>query len=103
MPDLKKYLVPVLLILVAALVAYIAFVPSVPCAGCNAKVGFVFSPHSEQQVVDFIGSAHQTVDIEMYTFSSDAMMSAVGDAIKRGVHVRIIMEPRVEEDRKSVV
>ncbi len=103
MPDLKKYLVPVLLILVAALVAYIAFVPSVPCAGCNAKVGFVFSPHSEQQVVDFIGSAHQTVDIEMYTFSSDAMMSAVGDAIKRGVHVRIIMEPRVEDSRKQKV
>lgn len=102
-PDLKRYLVPFLLILVAALLCYIAFLPPVPCAGCNAKVDFVFSPHAEAEVATFIGSARETVDIEMYTFSSDAMMSAVGDAIKRGVRVRIILEPRVEDSRKQKV
>lgn len=102
-PDLKQYLVPLLLVLVAGLLCYIAFLPPVPCAGCNAKVDFVFSPHAEAEVVSFIGSARETVDIEMYTFSSDAMMKAVGNAVKRGVRVRIIMEPRVEDSRKQKV
>ncbi|MFA6489517.1 MAG: phospholipase D family protein [Candidatus Micrarchaeia archaeon] len=102
-PDLKRFVVPCLLILIAGLLAYIAFLPAVPCAGCNAKVDFVFSPHAEAEVVAFIGSARETVDIEMYTFSSDAMISAVGDAVKRGVRVRIIMEPRVEDSRKQKV
>jgi len=103
MPDLNRWLVPFLLILIAGLLAWIAFLPPVPCAGCNAKVDFVFSPHAEGEVVAFIGSAHETVDVEMYTFSSDAMITAAGDALKRGVRVRVIMEPRVQDTRKQKV
>ena len=99
----EKTAVIVLLLLVAALVLYIAFLPAAACAGCNAKVEFVFSPGAESQVVAFIHSAQKTVDIEMYTFSSDVIMREIGEAEKRGVQVRVIMEPRVEDSRKQKV
>ena len=92
-----------LLLLVAVLVGYIAFLPPSACAGCNAKVEFVFSPGAEGQVAAFIRSAQKTVDIEMYTFSSDVIIREIGEAEGRGVKVRIIMEPRVEDSRKQGV
>jgi len=90
-----------LLLLVAALVAYVAFIPAPPCAGCNAIVSFVFSPAAEGEVISFIRSAQETVDIEMYVFTSDDVARELGDAVKRGVRVRVIMEPRVEDSRKQ--
>ena len=95
--------IAVLLLLVGVLLGYIALLPPAACAGCNAKVEFVFSPGAESQVVAFIHSAKETVDIEMYTFSSDVIMREIGEAEKRGVTVRVIMEPRVEDSRKQGV
>ena len=95
--------ITVLLLLVAALLGYIALLPPLACAGCNAKVAFIFSPHAQGDVIAFIHSAQKTVDIEMYTFTSDDVIREIGEAEKRGVKVRIIMEPRVEDSRKQGV
>jgi phosphatidylserine/phosphatidylglycerophosphate/cardiolipin synthase-like enzyme len=87
--------------LAAGMLAYALVFQSLPCAGCNAKVSFVFSPQAEDDVVLFLSSAKKTIDIEMYTFTSDAALRAIGDAIKRGVQVRIILEPRVDDSRQK--
>ena len=97
----KESAIALLLLLVAILLLYIAFLPAAPCAGCNAKVGMVFSPGAEGEVVAFIGSAKESVDVEMYVFTSDDVARALGEAAARGVRVRVIMEPRIEDSRKQ--
>ncbi len=93
----------ILLLLVAALLGYIALLPPTPCEGCNAKVEMIFSPDAQPEVVSFIRSAQKTIDIEMYVFTSDDIIRELGEAQKRGVRVRVIMEPRVEDARKQKV
>ncbi|VVB98824.1 Cardiolipin synthase [uncultured archaeon] len=95
--------IAVLLIIVAALLLYIAFTPTSSCPGCNAIVSFVFSPNAQPEVISFINSAKESVDIEMYVFTSDDVIKALSDAEKRGVKVRVIMEPRVDDSRKQKV
>jgi len=96
-------LIALLLIFVSVLLLYIAFLTPSACAGCNAKVEMVFSPDAQAEVISFIRSAERTVDIEMYVFTSDDIIRELGDAKKRGVQVRVIMEPRVEDSRKQKV
>lgn len=100
--DAKSAAIVVLLLLAACLLAYIVFF-SPPCSGCNAKVSFVFSPGAEGEVVSFIRSAQKTIDIEMYVFTSESVLRELADAEKRGVQVRVILEPRVEDSRKERV
>ena len=99
--DARDAAVLFLLVLVAALLAYIAFLPPAPCAGCNARVSLVFSPGAEGEVVSFIRSAQKSIDIEMYVFTSDDIARELGEAVKRGVRVRVMMEPRVQDSRKQ--
>jgi len=99
--DSQACMITFLLLLVAGLIAYIALNLAPPCAGCNAKVEFVFSPQSEEDVIALIRSAQKTIDIEVYTFTSNDIIRELGEAEKRGVQVRVIMEPRVEEPRKD--
>ena len=61
----------------------------------------LFSPGAEGEVVSFIRSARESIDIEMYVFTSDVVARELGEAVKRGVRVRVIMEPRVEDSRKQ--
>jgi len=98
---MKETAIALLLLLVAILLFYIALLPPAACAGCNAIVSFVFSPAAEGEVVSFIRSAHESIDIEMYVFTSDVIARELGEAVKRGVTVRVIMEPRVEDSRKQ--
>jgi cardiolipin synthase A/B len=97
----KELAICLLLILAAILLAYIAFLPPAACAGCNAKVALVLSPGAQGEVVSFIRSAQESIDIEMYVFTSDGIARELGEAVKRGVSVRVIMEPRVEDSRKQ--
>jgi phosphatidylserine/phosphatidylglycerophosphate/cardiolipin synthase-like enzyme len=92
-----------LLLLSAALMGYIALLPPTACAGCNAKVEMVFSPNVQPEVVSLIRSAQKTIDIEMYVFTSEDMIRELGEAQKRRVKVRVIMEPRVDDARKQRV
>jgi phosphatidylserine/phosphatidylglycerophosphate/cardiolipin synthase-like enzyme len=74
-----------------------------PCAGCNARVSLVMSPGAKEDVITFIRSAKESIDVEMYVFTSEDMVRELSDAVKRGVRVRVIMEPRVEDSRKQKI
>ncbi|MCX8175344.1 MAG: phospholipase D-like domain-containing protein [Candidatus Micrarchaeota archaeon] len=99
----ERIAIALLILIAAALALYILLAPSAPCAGCNAIVSFVFSPKSEGRILSLIGSASRTIDIEMYVLTSNDVISALSDAQKRGVRVRVIMEPRIEDSRKQRV
>ena len=101
--DTRDIALMVLLLLVAALLFYVAFLPPAACAGCNAKISLLFSPGAEGEVVSFIRSAKESVDVEMYVFTSNVVAREIGDAVKRGVRVRVILEPRVEDSRKQAM
>ncbi len=100
--DAKWALLFLSLFALAAIIgAYLLNPP--PCAGCNAKVSFVFSPDAEGEVVSFLRSAEKSIDIEMYVFTSENIIRELADAESRGVRVRVILEPRIEDSRKERV
>ncbi|MEW6723022.1 MAG: phospholipase D family protein [Candidatus Micrarchaeota archaeon] len=55
----------------------------------------VFSPEDGREIIDFIDSARETLEIEVYTMSSRDVVDALGRARARGVDVRIILERNV--------
>ncbi|MEM2137806.1 MAG: phospholipase D-like domain-containing protein [Candidatus Anstonellaceae archaeon] len=99
--DRRDIAIVALLLLVAALLLYSGFATLPACSGCNAKVDFVFSPGAEGEIVSFIRSAEKTIDIEMYVFTSDAIVREIAEAERRGARVRVILEPRVQDERKD--
>ena len=103
LPDYRDLAIVLPLLLCAGLTLYIAFALQLPCPGCNAKADFIFSPNSEQQVLSLIRSAQKTVDIEIYTFSSEDVLRELAEAESRGVRVRVIIEPRTADYRKDRV
>ncbi|MEK6982785.1 MAG: phospholipase D-like domain-containing protein [Candidatus Micrarchaeota archaeon] len=56
----------------------------------------IFSPNSEDQIISLIDSSQKTIDIEMYTFSSQKIILALKRAESRGVKIRVILEKRIE-------
>ncbi len=59
-----------------------------------AAVMPVFSPEQGDAVVEFIDSAEETLDIEIYILSSRDVVEALEMAKSRGVNIRIIIEER---------
>lgn len=55
----------------------------------------VFSPEQGYKVIDFIDQAEESLDIEVYVFTSEEVIDALERAKDRGVTVRIILEKRV--------
>jgi len=102
-PDRRDIAIVALLLLVAALLLYSGFATLPACAGCNAKIAFVFSPDAQDDVVALLRSAEKTIDIEMYVFTSDAIVREISEAEKRGVQVRVVLEPRIEDSRKEKI
>jgi phosphatidylserine/phosphatidylglycerophosphate/cardiolipin synthase-like enzyme len=100
-PWLKDCAIVLLLLSCAVLALCIAFLPVPACPDCNAKATLVISPGAEADVVSLIRSAEKSIDIEMYVFTSDDIVRELSEAVKRGVRVRVLMEPRVEDSRKA--
>ncbi|MFH1056780.1 MAG: phospholipase D-like domain-containing protein [Candidatus Micrarchaeota archaeon] len=65
---------------------------------CALGVTTVFSPDSQEQFVSIISSAEKTLDVMLYQFSNPEMKDALAFAVRRGVAVRIILEPRVDSN-----
>lgn len=90
----KKFLLFFLLgilvgIIIFALVSQIFF---------PVTVQTVFSPENGDEIISFIDSARESIDIEMYVFTSEEIVKAIKRASDRGVAVRIILEKRVIND-----
>ena len=58
----------------------------------------VFSPENGDEIIYLIDSAQQSIDIEMYVFTSDEILAALERASSRGVRARLILEKRVISD-----
>jgi phosphatidylserine/phosphatidylglycerophosphate/cardiolipin synthase-like enzyme len=55
----------------------------------------VFSPEQGGEIIGFIDSAEETLDIEVYILSSRDVVAALERAKARGVEIRIIVERNV--------
>lgn len=69
---------------------------SYPLLFPQTSVTAIFSPEEGAEIVKFISSANSTLDIEVYTFSSEEALNAVLSANDRGVKVRIILERDIQ-------
>ncbi|MFH0835937.1 MAG: phospholipase D family protein [Candidatus Micrarchaeota archaeon] len=65
---------------------------------CAESVESVFSPDAEWRAVELIGSAQESVWVEMYLFTNTNLRKALLDAAGRGVEVRVLLEPRVDSN-----
>ncbi|MBN1169620.1 phospholipase D family protein [Candidatus Micrarchaeota archaeon] len=55
-------------------------------------VNTVFSPDDGREIIDLIDSAEDSIDIEMYVFTSRDVVEALERAKNKGVEIRIIVE-----------
>jgi phosphatidylserine/phosphatidylglycerophosphate/cardiolipin synthase-like enzyme len=62
----------------------------------GVTVETIFSPGSEARLVSFIDSSQKSLDVELYQFSNSALKAALVRAVRRGVVVRVILEPKVD-------
>ncbi|VVB67247.1 Cardiolipin synthase B [Candidatus Norongarragalina meridionalis] len=83
--------------------AFFLLIPSAQRAFCvnSSAITPVFSPNSDGQLLSFIASAKQTLDVELYQFSYPPLLSALQDAAARGVAVRLILEPRIDANLET--
>ena len=65
---------------------------------CANSVEAVFSPGLEGTLVSLLGSANESIEVELYQFSHQPLKDALVDAKERGVRVRVILEPRLSGD-----
>ena len=86
-------------IIFCLLVALGVFVPSSAVATSAQPV---FSPNSEPQVIDFLNSAQNSIDVEMYIFSSKNVADALVQKAQSGVKVRVIVELRTDSGASLV-
>jgi phosphatidylserine/phosphatidylglycerophosphate/cardiolipin synthase-like enzyme len=59
--------------------------------------------HIFELVGRMIGSAHRRVLVEMYELGRTDIVRSLGAAVGRGVEVRVITDPTVQQSRKSAV
>lgn len=98
----KDLAIVFLLALCGILIGYIALLPQISCH-CNTTAEALVSPKAQDDIIEFIRSAKESIDIQMYILTSEEVMRELGLAAQRGVQVRIILEPRVEDARKQRV
>jgi phosphatidylserine/phosphatidylglycerophosphate/cardiolipin synthase-like enzyme len=63
-------------------------------AGTETPEGLYFSPGggAASALVEAIGQSRETIDVEMYYFTSADLAAALGDACGRGVRVRVVLD-----------
>lgn len=66
--------------------------PSIPS---GTVIASVFSPSAEPIFSDLLSKAKHSIDIEVYTFSSDSILNELVSAKNAGVKIRVILEKRV--------
>lgn len=67
-------------------------------AGVGAPPRLVISPGSEQEILSFLQSANSSLDVMLYQFSYAPFKAALVETAKRGVRVRLILEPKIDSN-----
>ncbi|MEM3400341.1 MAG: phospholipase D-like domain-containing protein [Candidatus Micrarchaeia archaeon] len=71
------------------------------CSGCVIEK--VLSPGSEGTILGMIDRAESSIDVEVYTFTYQKIADALIRAHKRGVRVRVILEPTVDSAAQNSI
>ncbi|MEW5955913.1 MAG: phospholipase D-like domain-containing protein [Candidatus Micrarchaeota archaeon] len=75
-----------------------AFFTASPSACLNGTAQALISPGTADELTAFLASAQQSIDVEMYVFTSSELKDALVQAAGRGVRVRLILEPRIDNN-----
>lgn len=67
------------------------------------NVGFSPSQSAMQSVLDVVKNAKNTLDVEAYSFTSKPIATALIDAHKRGVKVRVVADAKANNSKYSAV
>ena len=73
-----------------------AILPGAHCINGSAQA--IISPGSADALIGALGSAQETIDVQMYVFTAGELKKALADAVRRGVRVRVILEPRIDSN-----
>jgi len=63
-----------------------------------ASISSIFSPNGEDEIISSISSSTTSFDLEMYLFSYQKLADALIDANARGVNVRVLLEPTLDNN-----
>ncbi len=55
----------------------------------------IFSPNNGNQIISELNKAEKSIDIEVYAFTSEEVISALENAHSRGVAVRVLLDPDI--------
>ncbi|MFA6036240.1 MAG: phospholipase D-like domain-containing protein [Candidatus Micrarchaeia archaeon] len=85
------------------LLANMQGVPALPSPASSsssvpAQISSIFSPNGEDEILSSISSSTSSLDVEMYLFSYQKLADALIDAKARGVAVRVLLEPTLENN-----
>ena len=88
---------------VTALIAVVAFTAGFalqpnPNQTCAESVDAVFSPGADDELYALLESANRSIDVELFQLSYEPLLNELTRAHERGIHVRVILEPRLEGD-----
>lgn len=78
--------------------------PKVPPAANSAPIEVAFSPDgsAEALVLRVISSAHQSIRLSGYSFTSPAVVKALIDAQRRHIDVRVILDDRGNRGKANI-
>lgn len=85
--------------------AYLAFHAEQPQSP-EVEASVVFSPRSYHQshlprIIEALDAAEHTIDVAMYSMSDSSSRQALGDAVARGVRVRVLFDSASSDRRKE--
>ena len=71
---------------------------------CRADVSVGFSPEgsAQQLVINTLNSAHQSINLMGYSFTSPEVVKALIAAKRRGMDVRVVLDSKGNQGRASV-
>ena len=58
--------------------------------------------HIDQHIIALMDQSRQSMDMALYEFSSRPLEEALSRAADRGVHIRLVLDPHIAEEKKTV-
>jgi len=84
--------------IIAAILIAVSFIAGFYVHSFFFSPSIIVSPYHGDEIIGFITSAEESLDVEVYLISSTEVIDALADAKERGVHVRVIVDAGVYED-----
>jgi len=86
-----------------ARVMVLSAIAFIPCSFAAVTAGFSPGGTALNLILQFAGSARQSVDVAAYDFTSQPVAQALAASVARGVTVRLVADEKKSRDRWSLV